>query len=185
MPRGVRATGRPAAASFFQYPLCRIDSCHVNGDIQCSGAVDGFQYPLCRIDSCHARCNDKPADRCASLSVSALSDRFMPRPVIRSTVQLRRHLSVSALSDRFMPPVARFCRGTNNLLSVSALSDRFMPLLSGLAARVNSGLSVSALSDRFMPHAFGATATLDHAFSIRSVGSIHATIIEQAVPVRP
>ncbi len=137
-------------------------------------------------------------------SVGSIHATQEPRSICLMTCTL----SVSALSDRFMPLDSASGPGWSDYLSVSALSDRFMPphapTAQTLVHALDSGLSVSALSDRFMPPAYcasGQAVTTEASafqyplcridschpqpplhlfcrcrpFSIRSVGSIHAT----------
>ncbi len=142
--------------------------------------LERFQYPLCRIDSCH--CGPSRVHGAtnldSSLSVSALSDRFMPRdPGGRPGV--RPDLSVSALSDRFMPRCFTAIQAPT-VLSVSALSDRFMPprLLRrqwSMQRCCSFQYPLCRIDSCHGNWRNRLTMISMQSFSIRSVGSIHAT----------
>ncbi len=188
MPRRLNASTGQVLKANFQYPLCRIDSCHCCAiDVDDAGARLAFSirsvgsihatvepYSLKRPDgsfsirsvgSIHATTSACRADHLeAPLSVSALSDRFMPLRSMR-----RRHRQPRC----FQYPLCRI-DSCHNVRSF------------GSADRMARMLSVSALSDRFMPLHRMPSALRCHAssvdpFSIRSVGSIHATLCPQAI----
>ena len=138
------------AQRFFQYPLCRIDSCH-GATIKAALSVMVFQYPLCRIDSCHLG---------YSLLVALCIMSFSIRSA--GSIHATAHATTPAARiSHFQYPLCRIdschiwhsCRCCpRRTLSVSALPDRFMP-----------------------PTGIAYSAPCSASFSIRSAGSIHAT----------
>ena len=147
MPRAA-VSGRPVIFALFQYPLCRIDSCHSQNkaistsrmwsfSIRSAGSIHAtmtgtekeypefdFQYPLCRIDSCHVL--------------------LVPEKSRLYAFSIR---SAGSIHATWCLP----CRTRTSTLSVSALPDRFMPLRRQAPHLARRRLSVSALPDRFMP----------------------------------
>ncbi len=202
MPRRLISWSVSRPAAYFQYPLCRIDSCHQDTALQTQQVID-FQYPLCRIDSCHPR-QCRFACPFHHFSIRSVGSIHATSDVHASTCSYSASFSIRSVGS-IHATYERTCRRqfSCHALSVSALSDRFMPLRPFKCPLSAYKLSVSALSDRFMPlsvvacwsfltsnfqyplcridschsdPASGALHAGQPSFSIRSVGSIHATM---------
>ena len=65
--------------SHFQYPISRIEPCHIRQAIADSISSTNFQYPISRIEPCHIQLMARDYNRCLSqLSVSYITDRTLP-----------------------------------------------------------------------------------------------------------
>ncbi len=80
-----------------------------------------FQYPLCRIDSCPLAVNDSAFKRRSVFSIRSVGSIHATRQA--GEIARRSNLSVSALSDRFMPRAEGPCAAGQITFSIRSVGS--------------------------------------------------------------
>ncbi len=181
-------------ATLFQYPLCRIDSCHYDVVLLDKCITVAFQYPLCRIDSCHSRRRRQWSMGCKPFSIRSVGS-------IHATIR-RPPASKQASACRFQYPLCRIdschpvalfgrllgheaspsfsIRSVGSLLCHSATVDT----LFACSVRWSFQYPLCRI-DSCHPKSFIVESSMRLvSFSIRSVGSIHVSRVDQLAASR-